>query len=123
MKHLFIFLPFILLAACSASTDRVDEAANSPDSIIPEGVMVLMLADAHTIEAALLIARNRGTSTEELGNYYYSGLFRKYGVSRERYQQNLDYYRDDPDRFILIYEQVNRELTKREKDFVKDLRD
>lgn len=89
------------------------------DSIIPEPQMILILADAHTIEAALLISRNRGTDTKDLANYYYAGLFNKYRISKERYQQNLAYYREDPDSFIQFYEKVNLELKEREKNFVK----
>lgn len=93
------------------------------DSIIPEQQMILLLADAHTIEAALVIARNRGSNTRELGNFYYAGLFGKYRISRQRYQQNLEYYREDPDAFIKLYEKVNRELVEREKNFVKPVSD
>ena len=91
------------------------------DSIIPEPQMILMLADAHTIEAALLIARNKGTNISGEEGFFYSGLFRKYGVSRERYQQNLTYYRNNPQLFIQMYEKVNKELASREKNFVKSL--
>ncbi len=121
MKNFFIALPLLLLVACVP--DRKPEKALliKTDSIIPEAQMILMLADAHTIEAALLIAKNKETNTIGLGEYYYSGLFEKFGVTRERYQQNLDYYRSDPDLFIHIYEEVNRELTTREKNFVKSL--
>lgn len=123
MKTLFIALSFLLIVACVPDRRPGKEEVINADSIIPEAQMILLLADVHTIEAALLIARNKGDKTSTAGEYYYTGLFNKYNVSRERYQQNLDYYRSDPDLFIKIYEEVNKELAKREKDFVKPLPD
>jgi len=109
----------VILVSCNPDRKAAESIHIPADSIIPEPQMVILLADAHFIEAALLITRNRGTSTTKLATFYYSGLFRKYGISRDRYQQNLDYYRDDPDTFIRLYEKVNRELKEREKNFVK----
>lgn len=114
-----LLLLAVALVNCSPDRKAALRVQIPPDSVIPEPSMVLLLADVHLIEAEILIARNRGTSTPEMTVYYYSGLFRKYGISRERYQQNLEYYRDDPDTFIRLYAKVNHELEKREKDFVK----
>ena len=119
MKNLFLFLPLALLISCVPDQKPEVMLQVMGDSIIPEPQMILILADAHTIEAALLISRNRGTDTKDLANYYYAGLFSKYRISKERYQQNLAYYREDPDSFIQFYEKVNLELKEREKNFVK----
>ncbi|MBE0648866.1 MAG: DUF4296 domain-containing protein [Bacteroidales bacterium] len=121
MKNLLVVLTLLSFAACVP--DRKSEIVSTihADSIIPEAQMILMLADAHVIEAALVIARNRGINTKEQGNYYYTGLFSKYGVSRERYQQNIDFYRSNPELFIHLYEEVNKELIAREKNFVKEI--
>ena len=121
MKSFFAILSLLILVACVP--DRKSELTSmiQTDSIIPEPQMILMLADAHTIEAALLIARNKGTNISGEEGFFYSGLFRKYGVSRERYQQNLTYYRNNPQLFIQMYEKVNKELASREKNFVKSL--
>ncbi|MFH1295653.1 MAG: DUF4296 domain-containing protein [Bacteroidota bacterium] len=118
MKRLFLFLPLLLLVACLPDRKPAETLLIPADSIIPEAQMVLLLADAHTIEAALVIARNKGKNTRDIGNYYYAGLFKKYGISQEKYKQNLAYYREDPDTFIKLYEEVNRELKNREKNFV-----
>lgn len=123
MKKFFFFLPLLLFAACISDPGPDNQVKIPTDSIIPEHQMILLLADAHIIEAALVIARNRGSNTHELGNFYYAGLFSKYKISRNRYQQNLEYYREDPDAFIRLYEKVNRELIEREKKFVKSVSD
>lgn len=121
MKKFLVILPLLIFAACTSHRHPETEVALPADSIIPESRMILMLADAHTIEAALLIARNKGTNTTGLEDFYYSGLFGKYKVSRERYQKNIEFYRNDPEHYILLYEEVNKELAKRESDFIKSI--
>lgn len=121
MKKLLFLLPLLVFAACTSDQHPETEVALPADSIIPESQMILMLADAHTIEAALLVARNKGTNTTGLGDFYYAGLFKKYKVSKERYQKNIEFYRNDPDHYIQLYEEVNKELTKRERDFIKSI--
>ena len=119
MKNILFFLSLLLLLACSRDQQSVETHLIPADSIIPEEQMVLILADAHIIEAAMVIERNRGKNANPLADYYYAGLFKKYRISRKQYQQNLEYYRDDPDRFNKIYENVIKELDEREKNFVK----
>jgi len=82
MKNLLLFLPLILLFACAPEQNSEEILPLPSDSIIPEAQMVLLLADVHVIEAALLIARNRGMSTRDLGHFYYAELFKKYGISQ-----------------------------------------
>ena len=120
MKHLPLLFSFLLLLSCGTDNESARTVTIPPDSIIPEAQMVLMLADVHMLEAALIVDRNRGKNVSDMADYYYAGLFRKYGVSRERYQLNQEYYRQDPDTFEKLYDKVIRELTDREKNFVKD---
>jgi len=119
MKNLLLFLPLILLFACAPEQNPEETLQLPADSIIPEAQMIILLADVHLIEAALLIARNRGTNTRDIGHFYYDGLFKKYRISQERYQKNLEFYREDPDYFIQLYKKVNKELKEREKNFVE----
>jgi len=121
MKKILGFLSLLILASCTSDRHPETELDLPADSIIPEPQMILMLADAHTIEAAMLVDRNKGLDTKGQADFYYSGLFRKYRVSRERYQKNIEYYRSDQEHFIQMYEKVNRELTKRENDFIKEI--
>jgi hypothetical protein len=121
MKFLLSVLLALLLAGCTGGSMQNEGVLAAPDSLISEPVMVLILSDVHTIEAALQIRRNRGGETLRESAFYYAGLFQKYRISRQRYQQNLEYYRQDPDRFSKLYDKVNQELTRREKQFVKKL--
>ena len=119
MKNILLVFSLLLLFACTRDQQPVEAELMPADSIIPEGEMVLLLADVHIIEAALTIERNRGQDADSLANYYYSGVFKKYRISRKRYQENLEYYRKDPDGFFILYGKVNKELIDRETNFVK----
>ena len=67
------------------------KAMMPPDSLIPEPVMVQLLADVHLLEAGLLNSRNRSLKTAGLSDVFYQDLFVKYGISEARYRQNLTY--------------------------------
>ncbi|MFH1161620.1 MAG: DUF4296 domain-containing protein [bacterium] len=123
MRYLLWFLSLFLLVGCQTDPKQEEDSSIAADSLIPESEMILILADFHYIEAALQIRRNRGEDASEQAGYYYAGLFRKYHISRQRYQQNLEYYRRDPEVFIKLYEKVNQELVDREKKFVKKIHD
>jgi len=81
--------------------------------------MVLIMADVHYIEAALLIDRNRGADINARTAFLYQGLYAKYRISKERFEQNMSWYRESPDRYMQLYEKVNQELVLREKNWVR----
>jgi len=121
MRFFVGFLSVFLLTGCHTDQHRDKPFRIASDSLIPEPEMVMILADVHYIEAALQIGRNRGEETSRQAGYYYEGLFRKYRVSRQRYLQNLEFYRQEPEIFIKLYEKVNQELADREKKYIKKL--
>jgi len=108
----------ILLVSCfSCSNPVMDErkAMMPPDSVIPEAVMVELLADVHVLEAGLLNIRNHGKKITGLPDVYYQALFRKYRISQTRFQLNLTYYQWDPDVYSALYDKVIAELKKRKR--------
>ncbi len=117
MKFLLPFLLVVTLLACGKSGPAGAKAEMPKDSLITEAKMILMLADMHTVEALLLIRRNKGEDPQKTAAAYFSQLFRKYGVSRERFNMNLDYYRQDPEKFAKMYEYVVQVLTDRQRHF------
>jgi hypothetical protein len=97
----------LLLFACRGKTDIPGSpVAISADSLIPEEKMVLILADVHVAEAAFLLERNEGLDSEENPESIYQGTFKKYRISRTRYDQNLAFYRQDTEKFAKMYEKI-----------------
>lgn len=89
----------------------------SADSLISPDKMILIMSDVHVIEAALLLDRNEGRETKDKPGYFYTGIFRKYHISPERYDQNLLFYRQDQEKFALMYVKVVDLIENRQKKF------
>lgn len=87
----------------------------SADSLISEEKMVLILADVHVAEAAMLLERNNGLSVKDKQAFYYQGIFSKHHVSGSRYEENLTFYRQNPDNLAKMYEKVTAILENRQK--------
>ena len=114
----FAILFCTLFFACGEKKDlRGSSDTISPDSLISSGKMILILADVHVVEAALLLERNEGQVPNDEPAHYYQGIFNKYHISPGRYDQNLTFYRENPENFEKMYEKVIEVLENRQKRF------
>lgn len=105
-----------LFFACREKKDiRGTSSTISSDSLISPEKMILILADVHIVEAALLLERNEGLTSKGKPGEYYQGIFNKYRISHERYDQNLTFYRENPENFEKMYEKVIELLENREQ--------
>ena len=111
-----MLLLFMVLFACSEKKDMpVSSDVVSADSVISPENMILIMSDVHIVEAALLLDRNEGQELDGNADYYYRGIFRKYHISRGRYDQNLLFYRQNPETFAKMYEKVIDVIETRQK--------
>jgi len=117
LKHFLAFIAAVLLlASCGEKKDITYREDTFPaDSLISPDKMVLILTDVHVVEAALLLERNEGKESKEKPGFYYQGIFAKYHVSQQRYDENLRLYRQNPAAMIKIYEKVITMLEERKK--------
>jgi hypothetical protein len=107
-----------LVSSCGEKKEIPSTAAAIPsDSLISPEKMVHVLADVHMVEAALLIERNEGRESKEKPGIYYQGIFTKYRISRDRYDENIRYYRQNPAKLLKVYEKVIAELETRQQKF------
>ncbi|MEI7727325.1 MAG: DUF4296 domain-containing protein [Bacteroidota bacterium] len=115
-RFLFMTLLFTLLFACSGKKDTpVSPAIVSTDSLISPEKMILIMSDVHIVESAMLLERNEGQELDGNAGYYYNGIFRKYHISQSRYDQNLLFYRQNPENFAKMYEKVIDVIETRQK--------
>jgi hypothetical protein len=106
-----------LLFSCGEKKNLSAETVDiQSDSIIAEEKMTLILGDVHLIEAALMLERNSGNGVKENPGRYYQGIFDKYRISRERYDANLRYYRQQPERMIKMYDKIIQRFETGQKD-------
>ncbi|MCK9421766.1 MAG: DUF4296 domain-containing protein [Bacteroidales bacterium] len=115
-RFLIVILGCLLLFSCGEPRviKEIDPIFPS-DSLIPREKMIRLLVDIHIVEAALVAKRNDGVASNDLAIQYYQAVFKKYGISRNRYDKNLKFYRQDPEEFGKMYEEVVRELTNLQK--------
>jgi hypothetical protein len=107
---------FFLLLSCRMSNDQPGSNTGMiPDSLISPANMALILSDIHILEAGLLLKRNESIDKREPLEKYYNGIFAKYHICRQRFNMNLEYYQNDPDEFVKIYDRVVTILETRQK--------
>lgn len=118
MRYLFPILFILSLISCRTTDSKPEKTSMPSDSLISKAKMILMLADIHTVEAISMIKRNKGEDPQKFAGIYFEKVFEKYGVSRERFDMNLDYYKEDPEQFCKMYESVVQVIVDRQRRFV-----
>jgi hypothetical protein len=107
-----IFLSLLcFLASCGGPKKELLQGKLSADSVIPRNEMINVLVDVHVIEASLNLQRNREGNVPLLTQNYYQWLCRKHHISPQRFRDNLNYYKMDPENFSKMYEEVVKNLT------------
>ncbi len=108
-----VFFSFLL--SCHTPDSRPERTELPSDSMISKTKMTVILADIHTVEAMLMIKRNKGEDPQKYADIYFEKLFKQYGVSEERFNMNLNYYREDPEDFCKMYENVVQIIVNRQR--------
>ena len=111
-------LLLFMLVSCAEKRDGPPLTNALPaDSLISPEKMIHILADMQVLEAGLNFERNDGAQVKEKSVFYYNGLFKKYKISRSRYDANLKYYSQNPMEMAKMYDKVIREIEIRQKSF------
>jgi len=109
---------FLLIVSCTEKKgETVKEEVMPSDSLISPEKMIHILADIHVIEAGLVVERNDHADSKITAALYYEGIFKKYHISRIRYDANLKHYSQNPTEMGKMYGKVIREIEIREKSF------
>ena len=105
-----------LMVSCGEKKDIPSSEVEMPsDSLISPEKMVLILGDVHQVEAALLLDQSPAKEIKANGDLYYLGVFRKFHISRQRYDENLRYYRQNPLKMSKMYDKVISDIETKEK--------
>ncbi len=114
----FVFLLCLALISCSSDKAVPDSTALvSADSLISPEKMILIMSDVHLVEAAMMLQRSENEETAIGTDRYYPGIFKKYHISQTRYDQNLAFYRQNPENFAKMYDRVIDILETRQGKF------
>jgi hypothetical protein len=111
MRYIWVFSILLIVIGCSHVKTPPTSGDSKPDSLIPQEEMIRIITDVHLTEAALIYLRNHGKNNKDLAPDYYNVLFSKYRMSKKRFSENLEYYQQDQENFIKMYEAVLNKLT------------
>ena len=95
------------MASCKPAEERTR-------NLIPENVMVQVLAETHIFEA---VAEGRKMQSDSLARFIkinYAEIFRKNGVMEEQFFRTFDYYERNPGKMDELMTKVIDELSKME---------
>jgi hypothetical protein len=108
-KVFLLLTGLFLFASCYQTYDN--ERIREPEGLIPKEEMVLILADIEVAESALREKQNLGHEIEGTDEVFYTYVFSKHGVSKEQFDQSLNYYKSDLKALEEIYEAVVNRLS------------
>jgi hypothetical protein len=122
MRIILCLFLLLFLGSCQNGKNPPDKTVNRPDTVISEKQMVRILTEMHLTEAALILLRNRGTDINGVTAEYYNILFSRYKTSKKNFVRNLEYYQEDPEKFLAMYDEVIRKLDTLAKGKVKKIK-
>lgn len=111
-----IFLAFMLMlsAAC-----RDTERPEPPDDLIPRDSLVLILAEIHMMDAALIAKNVHNPEMREQANQIYYSIHASHGYSRTQFEETIAFYAEWTEEFIKVYDDVQLELKKLEAKYMR----
>jgi len=106
----------LFLFSCGGKQESKDFLAEMPaDSLIAPDKMALLMSDVYMVEGAMVLQRTDDNEPVEKSAWYYQGLYKKYHISKSRFDQNILFYRSEPAAFTKIHEQAIRILEERQE--------
>ena len=111
MKRLALLFSIILfLVACTQK---------KPAGIIENKKMIAVLTDVHLVGAYISMIPYDDTLLKQQSSKYYDVVFKKYKTSRREFDNSLSFYSKQPVVLDNMYNQVQANLTKKEKELSK----
>ncbi len=115
MKKVFAIIAIsglLLMSGCSGGEDNVE----IPSGIIPPDTMIPLLVDMHLVEAAIQDKKDQKQDVTEMSVNYYNVTFKKYNVTRNRFESSEDFYSLHPKLYREMYDQVMSDLSKKQSE-------
>lgn len=105
---LLLILTPLLLNSCS------HERMKARKGIIPEDKMAELLIDTHLADAILFVDISQTDIKRDRTLYYYPSILEKYGITKAQMDSSVAWYVRNPDAYARIYDQVIKDLEKRQ---------
>lgn len=98
----------LLLNSCGESK------AKRKAGILPEKKMVELLVETHLTDAVLNMDKSRSDAKRDKALFYYPSILEKYQVTKAQMDSSVLWYMRNPSAYARIYQQVIKDLEKRQ---------
>jgi len=105
-----IILALLVLNSCAKNPSK------SQPKILSELKMVELLVDTHLADALLFVDNSRSDEKRDKALFYYPSVLEKHGITKARMDSSVVWYMRNPAAYARIYEQVIKNLEKRQAD-------
>ena len=106
MKKYFPILLIFLLFGCHPNNKK-----NKTANVIPKQEMIKILVDVELAEAAISYKQGKNGPPEFYANYYYKAVFQKHHITKQQFDESLNYYAQKNDELSDIFTQVTNNLS------------
>lgn len=103
---------FIILLIASSCFKKDTEI---PQGVLTHDQMVRVLIDVHILESKIKKLYLSKDSSQVVYDHYESLLFSDLNITRETYQNSMEFYMDEINQFKSIYDEVSDSLLARTK--------
>ena len=103
-----VLLMLVVMSSCGGDSPKTGAG------ILPEKKMVDLLVDTHLTDAILYVDNSRTDEKRDKGLFYYPSLLEKYGITKVQMDSSVAWYMRNPTAYARVYEQVIKELEKRQ---------
>jgi hypothetical protein len=94
-------------------THKIKDSDLVPVDLIPKDQMVDILVDLKIMDAILASEQRKKEQDANDAKYYlYNSIMGKYGITRNRFEESLEYYQKDLKVMDEIYEEAITKLSK-----------
>lgn len=104
-KYISLFFSaIVVLCACN---DKMAEG------VIDEEKMVQLLVDVHLTDGSLIMLSSAQDTMYKYGTARYAAVFKKHHTDSAQFNKSYKYYTTQPEVLIAMYDEVNKNLTKK----------
>ncbi|MCB0397780.1 MAG: DUF4296 domain-containing protein [Flavobacteriales bacterium] len=108
--RLYIIIGLFLLATGNTGCQSETNEFQVPAGMISQDTMAAMLLDMHLLESASNL--NKLPISNKYHAQIYPFVFKKYGVTQERFDTSFAYYRSQPALMDTVYQQIINEASR-----------
>ena len=119
LKKTKLWLIVLCFSVVSFTSCKEKKQELRPTYVIAKDTMVQILAEVHLLESSIGIRIFEEKKIVYTRNIVKSKIYKKYGVSKERFFKSYNYYTQRPAVIDSIYIDVISEISKKEAEQIK----